>query len=212
MKKIISTIIVLTLLCVLPVCSLSASSESQETGFSVEFYNHGDGTLDMEVLTNKTEGVGGIRITVSFDENLWTVDEDLTASIIKNGDVVVVGNEIRFLWESIGDTTLSNKLFRTTFHSAQSSIDVSTIQVKVLEYYDNTVQMNDLPYEIVNYSVAEGEAEPLYSVWGIILTMLLILIGVALLFAVSIKWRYYAKTLFEPLFKKIYGKIKKTAS
>lgn len=216
MKKIVVLTIILSLLLTLSGgLTMAYELPQQATEFNLQFYEHGNGTVDLEILTDKTKGVGGIQILVSVNRNLWRIDEGGTAGFIENSAIKVQDSTVRFIWGSTEAVTLPDKLLRIKLHSNQENYDLATIQVSVEDYYDDTINMNGLSYTYIS-TLIHGKAKPLYNVWLIILNMLLVLTGVFALFAVSRKWRYIVVTRLNPIVKKIHKKIKvifrKTAS
>ena len=209
MKKLFS---LLVLVCLLFVCCVPAAYAEdndnvvQETEFTLRFYDHGNGTVDLEILTNQPRGVGGLHIEVYPDSSAWTVDAGLTKSFVDRADVTAAETRAAFAWDSIDDVALPESLFRTTLHAKTDTYDVAQIHVRVLDYYDNTLAMNDLAYYF-QADMVSGKAKPLYNGWLILLCMLLILAAVTGLFMVSRRARFAFDSVVLPWFRRFARKI-----
>lgn len=207
MKKLFSF---LALICLLfAFCAPAAFAEDgavQETEFTLRFYDHGDGTVDLEILTNQAHGVGGLHIEVYPEVSMWTVDAALTKAFVDQADISADETRAAFAWDSIEDVELPESLFRTTLHAKTDTYDVSQIHVRILDYYDNTLAMNDLAYYF-QADLVSGKAKPLYNAWLILLCMLLVLVAVAALFMVNRRCRYAVQTVLLPRLRRLGCKI-----
>lgn len=209
MKKLFSF---LTLACLLfSLCQPLAFAEDvpppvAETAFTLRYYEHGDGTVDLEVLTSQLQGVGGLHIEVYPEPSMWEIDAGLTRAFVDKADITADASRMAFAWDSIDSVALPESLFRTTLHAKTDTYDIAQIHVRILDYYDNTLAMSDLPYYFQADMVA-GKAKPLYNAWLILLNMVFVLAVVFALFAVSRRCRFALQTAVLPWFWRLGRKI-----
>ncbi|MBQ7288521.1 MAG: hypothetical protein IJW78_02220 [Clostridia bacterium] len=209
MKKLISLIILTGLFFVLSSSfAYAKTTEKPNTEFTLKFYDHQDGTVDLEINTNYTTGVGALHIELTTNQDEWTIDTKRTKSFAKKSNITAEENRIAFMWDSGSGSALSEKLFQTTLHAQTETYDASKINIEVLDYFDDTIQMRDLSYGISMEAVL-GQAKPLYSVWLILLSMLLLLAVVVALFSLSLRWRFAALCFLVTCKKKLYRLVQK---
>lgn len=203
MRTVLFCLLILSLAAPFASAKAAENSAGSETEFTLDFYDHGNGTVDLEICTTQTQGVGGLHIEIYPETAMWAVDSSHTKAFVNKADVTANETRAAFAWDSINGETLPEKLFRTTFHAKTEAYDITQIQVQILDYYDNTLEMNDLPYYFQAPNLISGKAKPLYNIWAILFCMLLIMAAVTGLFLVSRRWRYAALYFIAMCIKKV---------
>lgn len=128
--------------------TFSVSAESAQTLFTVKFTYVAESTVDISVNTDTVSGVGGIDIALYFDSSKWELVKNSAKCAIKKSDISVTDGSAKILWETVENVELPEKLLTASFKKKDKSANISDIQFVVNEYYDNTVSLNDIAYQV----------------------------------------------------------------
>ncbi len=124
-------------------------SAEDGTNFSV-CYGQGSKKLAMEITTDKVSQVGGLDIQVDYNTEKWKLVSGTGKSELKDSVIEKSDGSVRLVWYTLeADTELSKELLSLSFKKISKDADIEDITVTVNDYYDNTLLMNDLPYEVV---------------------------------------------------------------
>lgn len=143
MKKLIFSVILLLILVVFLVCA-----EEEKTTFTAFYTTYKDGSVIVEVRTDKTEGVGGINMMLVAKN--WSVVKNSANSKLKKSDIVedADAGKVHLLWDTADRETLPRTILKASFQPKSDSADISEITLQVNEYYDNTSSLSDLPFAV----------------------------------------------------------------
>lgn len=142
LKKFLLTLLIAAAL------TFSVSAESTQTLFTVKFTNVANSTVDISVNTDTVSGVGGMDIDLYFDNSMWELVENSAKCGIKKSGISVTDGRVKILWETVENVKLPEKLITASFKKRDKTADISDIQLVVNEYYDNTVSLNDIAYQV----------------------------------------------------------------
>lgn len=142
LKKFLLTLLIAAAL------TFSVSAESTQTLFTVKFTNVANSTVDISVNTDTVSGVGGMDIALYFDNSMWELVKNSAKCGIKKSDILVTDGSARIIWDTVENAKLPEKLITASFKKRDKTADISDIQLVVNDYYDNTVSMNDIAYQV----------------------------------------------------------------
>lgn len=146
---------------------LTQAAAAQTTGeASTVFLLTAQETADSAVISIQAEnstGAGGLDLMLTFDPDRWQPEEESAVPGVQNMDVSCNPEEgtVRLLWDTTDQNAdINGTLLEITLTKAESSARLSNIQLTVRDYYDNTVEMKDLPYRVEGFP-----DEPRYGIW-----------------------------------------------
>lgn len=153
------------------------------TVFSVLYSDPSKKEVNISVSTDTVKEIGGIDISVSYNSSDWELVKNSEKCGLKKGMITAQKGYVRVLWDTTEKTEISDVIMTASFKKLNENAAVDDIKVTVNDYYDNTVEMNDIPYDI-NYSMSDNVRKisnisiPLI----IIAVIIVLLVGVMLFF------------------------------
>ncbi len=143
MKKVFSIVLIMLLLLSTAFCA----SAAERTMLTVGYFMDGK-ELSLEVKTNQTSGVGGLDIQIEYDPAAWELVSGSAKSQLKDGDLSVAAGKVRVMWFTITGEELSETLLKLSLKKVKEDAAAEEITLTVNDYYDQTLEMADIPYEI----------------------------------------------------------------
>lgn len=137
----------------LGLCLLCLPAAAQEkVRFTASYVQNQDGSVDVQVSTDATVAVGGIYLALEFPREQWRVEPGSVATKLKQADAAGIqdAGQVRLVWDTAQQgQSLPQELLSARFVPVDGqSPEIAAIVPKLVEFYDNTPQMNDIPYEI----------------------------------------------------------------
>ena len=112
---------------------------------------------------------------------------------------------MRVLWDTTEKTEISDVIMTASFKKLNENAAVDDIKVTVNDYYDNTVEMNDIPYDI-NYSMSDN----VRKISNISIPLIIIAVIIVLLVGAMLFFMKKYKISFKDLVGAIKGEFTKT--
>lgn len=152
------------------------------TVFSVLYSDPSKKEVNISVSTDTVKGIGGIDISVSYNSSDWELVKNSEKCGLKKGMITAQKGYVRVLWDTTEKTEISDVIMTASFKKLNENAAVDDIKVTVNDYYDNTVEMNDIPYDI-NYSMSDNVRKiSNISIPLIIIAVIIVLLVGAMLF------------------------------
>ena len=175
------------------------------TVFSVLYSDPSKKEVNISVSTDTVKEIGGIDISVSYNSSDWELVKNSEKCGLKKGMITAQKGYVRVLWDTTEKTEISDVIMTASFKKLNENAAVDDIKVTVNDYYDNTVEMNDIPYDI-NYSMSDNVRKiSNISIPLIIIAVIIVLLVGAMLFCMK---KY--KISFKDLVGAIKGEFTKT--
>ena len=125
--------------------------------------------------------------------------------ISKKGMITAQKGYVRVLWDTTEKTEISDVIMTASFKKLNENAAVDDIKVTVNDYYDNTVDMNDIPYDI-NYSMSDN----VRKISNISIPLIIIAVIIVLLVGAMLFFMKKYKISFKDLVGAIKGEFTKT--
>lgn len=152
------------------------------TVFSVLYSDPSKKEVNISVSTDTVKEIGGIDISVSYNSSDWELVKNSEKCGLKKGMITAQKGYVRVLWDTTEKTEISDVIMTASFKKLNENAAVDDIKVTVNDYYDNTVEMNDIPYDI-NYSLSDNVRKiSNMSIPLIIIAVIIVLLVGAMLF------------------------------
>lgn len=152
------------------------------TVFSVLYSDPSKKEVNISVSTDNVKEIGGIDISVSYNSSDWELVKNSEKCGLKKGMITAQKGYVRVLWDTTEKTEISDVIMTASFKKLNENAAVDDIKVTVNDYYDNTVEMNDIPYDI-NYSMSDNVRKiSNISIPLIIIAVIIVLLVGAMLF------------------------------
>lgn len=152
------------------------------TVFSVLYSDPSKKEVNISVSTDTVKEIGGIDISVSYNSSDWELVKNSEKCGLKKGMITAQKGYVRVLWDTTEKTEISDVIMTASFKKLNENAAVDDIKVTVNDYYDNTVEMNDIPYDI-NYSMSDNVRKiSNISIPLIIIAVIIVLLVGAMLF------------------------------
>lgn len=152
------------------------------TVFSVLYSDPSKKEVNISVSTDTVKEIGGIDISVSYNSSDWELVKNSEKCGLKKGMITAQKGYVRVLWDTTEKTEISDVIMTASFKKLNENAAVDDIKVTVNDYYDNTVEMNDIPYDI-NYSLSDNVRKiSNISIPLIIIAVIIVLLVGAMLF------------------------------
>lgn len=152
------------------------------TVFSVLYSDPSKKEVNISVSTDTVKEIGGIDISVSYNSSDWELVKNSEKCGLKKGMITAQKGYVRVLWDTTEKTEISDVIMTASFKKLNENAAVDDIKVTVNDYYDNTVEMNDIPYDI-NYSMSDNVRKiSNISIPLIIIAVIIVLLAGAMLF------------------------------
>lgn len=152
------------------------------TVFSVLYSDPSKKEVNISVSTDTVMEIGGIDISVSYNSSDWELVKNSEKCGLKKGMITAQKGYVRVLWDTTEKTEISDVIMTASFKKLNENAAVDDIKVTVNDYYDNTVEMNDIPYDI-NYSMSDNVRKiSNISIPLIIIAVIIVLLVGAMLF------------------------------
>lgn len=152
------------------------------TVFSVLYSDPSKKEVNISVSTDTVKEIGGIDISVSYNSSDWELVKNSEKCGLKKGMITAQKGYVRILWDTTEKTEISDVIMTASFKKLNENAAVDDIKVTVNDYYDNTVEMNDIPYDI-NYSMSDNVRKiSNISIPLIIIAVIIVLLVGAMLF------------------------------
>ena len=152
------------------------------TVFSVLYSDPSKKEVNISVSTDTVKEIGGIDISVSYNSSDWELVKNSEKCGLKKGMITAQKGYVRVLWDTTEKTEISDVIMTASFKKLNENAAVDDIKVTVNDYYDNTVEMNDIPYDI-NYSMSDNVRKiSNMSIPLIIIAVIIVLLVGAMLF------------------------------
>lgn len=173
--KLMSGIIILV-----TVFALNVSASG--TVFSVLYSDPTKKEVNISVSTDTVKEIGGIDISVSYNSSDWELVKNSEKCGLKKGMITAQKGYVRVLWDTTEKTEISDVILTASFKKLNENAAVDDINITVNDYYDNTVEMNDIPYDI-NYSMSDNVRKiSSVSIPLIVIAVIIVLLAGAMLF------------------------------
>ncbi len=166
-------------------------------------YSQREEKISVNVETDCVTGVGGMDFILFFDKEAFELDEGSVRCSLSSCELVVKEDTIRVLWDTTEKETLPDILISADFRSKNGASVEGGIYFSINDYYDNTLQLNDLPYE-VSYASADKVARAKLAGLPVFVTVLLVIIAVIVCLAV-VYWVLFNRKI-EEIARKIVSK------
>ncbi|MBQ9965598.1 MAG: hypothetical protein IJP22_02600 [Clostridia bacterium] len=153
------------------------------THFVMNYAQNGE-KISVNVQTDCVTGVGGMDFALNFDNEAFELDEGSVRCSLPSCEMVIKENMIRVLWDTTEKETLPNILISADFISKDETSVESGMYFSINDYYDNSLELNDLPYE-VSYLSADSVERAKLSGLPIVVTVLLVIIAVIVVSAAA---------------------------
>lgn len=152
------------------------------TVFSVLYSDPAKKEVNISVSTDTVKEIGGIDISVSYNSSDWELVKNSEKCGLKKGMITAQKGYVRVLWDTTEKTEISDVILTASFKKLNENAAVDDINITVNDYYDNTVEMNDIPYDI-NYSMSDNVRKiSSVSIPLIIIAVIIVLLAGAILF------------------------------
>ena len=152
------------------------------TVFSVLYSDPAKKEVNISVSTDTVKEIGGIDISVSYNSSDWELVKNSEKCGLKKGMITAQKGYVRVLWDTTEKTEISDVILTASFKKLNENAAVDDINITVNDYYDNTVEMNDIPYDI-NYSMSDNVRKiSSVSIPLIIIAVIIVLLAGAMLF------------------------------
>ena len=152
------------------------------TVFSVLYSDPSKKEVNISVSTDTVKEIGGIDISVSYNSSDWELVKNSEKCGLKKGMITAQKGYVRVLWDTTEKTEISDVILTASFKKLNENAAVDDINITVNDYYDNTVEMNDIPYDI-NYSMSDNVRKiSSVSIPLIIIAVIIVLLVGAMLF------------------------------
>lgn len=149
------------------------------TAFTVNYTDPEKDTVNISVGTDKKDGTGGLHLIVTYDKSKWQLKSGSEKCGLKNGEVSASDGAVQLLWDTTDNYTLPDVIMSASFKKVSKSAEIGDIILSVNDYYDNTVQMNDIPYQIEykQTKAAKAARKPFNAVPVIIITVIVLVLA-----------------------------------
>ena len=127
---------------------MSSVISADGTVFTIQYTRIIDEKIDISLISDKTNGIGGIDLIVTYNPERWELIENTEKTNIKKGIVKVYDGKIRLLCEAAEKIKTPNTLFLCSFKKINKNATIDNIALSINDYYDNSTEMNDLPYQV----------------------------------------------------------------
>ena len=168
----------------LSLCFIITASADSVTAFSVNFADSDEETFFVNIETDTVSGVGGIDFTLSYDSSIVTVKKNSVKCSLPNGEVFVNEGAIRVLWDTTENVDISKVLLSAEFEKKGPQDASQCFELFLNDYYDNSLELNDIPY-MVSYFSADEVEKVKSNPWTAVFTVLGVIIGAVVIMAVG---------------------------
>ena len=175
------------------------------TVFSVLYSDPSKKEVNISVSTDTVKEIGGIDISVSYNSSDWELVKNSEKCGLKKGMITAQKGYVRVLWDTTEKTEISDVIMTASFKKLNENAAVDDIKVTVNDYYDNTVEMNDIPYDI-NYSMSDN----VRKISNISIPLIIIAVIIVLLVGAMLFFMKKYKISFKDLVGAIKGEFTKT--
>ncbi len=151
--------------------------------------------VSVNVETDCTTGVGGMDLILVYEKEAFELIESSVRCSLPSCELVVKENAIRVLWDTTDAVTLPNVLLSADFKSVNGTPIESGMYFSVNEYYDSTLELNDIPFE-VKFASADKITKAKRSGMPVFITVFLVIIGVIVCLA-AVYWLLANKKIEE---------------
>ena len=168
----------------LSLCFIITVSADSATVFSVNCADTDKETFFVNVETDTISGVGGIDFTLNYDSSFIKVKKSSVKCSLPRSEVVVNEGSIRVLWDTTEMVNLSQVLISAEFENEGLRDASQSFNLSFNDYYDNTLELNDIPYTVSYFSADEIQkvkANP----WCTVFKVLGVIIGAIVIMAVG---------------------------
>lgn len=168
----------------LSLCFIITVSADSATVFSVNCADADKETFFVNVETDTISGVGGIDFTLNYDSSFIKVKKSSVKCSLPRSEVVINEGSIRVLWDTTEKVNLSQVLLSAEFENEGLRDASQSFNLSFNDYYDNTLELNDIPYTVSYFSADEIQkvnANP----WGTVFKVLGVIIGAIVIMAVG---------------------------
>lgn len=174
MKNKLCRFLVITLI-MLVITSITVCAAGA-THFVMNYSQKGE-KISVNVQTDCVTGVGGMDFMLAFNNEAFEVVESSVRCSLPSSELVVKEDVIRVLWDTTEEETLPDILISADFISKNEVAVENGMYFTINDYYDNSLELNDLPYE-VSYVSADNVAKAKLVGLPVFVTVLLVLIAV----------------------------------
>lgn len=165
----------------LSLCFIITASADYATTFTVNNASSEGNTLSVNVVTDTVSGVGGIDLTLNYDTSMLKVKKSSVKCSLSKCELVVNEGSIRVLWDTTEEIELSEVLLSADFQKIGTGDATGAMNLSLNDYYDNTLELNDIPYTVSYFSTDEVQkvkSNPLaaiFTVLGLIISLVAVL-------------------------------------
>lgn len=156
-------------------------SAAGTTHFVMNYSQKGE-KVSVNIQTDCVTGVGGMDFMLAFDNEAFEVDESSVRCSLSSCELVVKEDNIRVLWDTTEKETLPDILISADFISKSGADVASGMYFSINDYYDNSLELNDLPYEVSYVSADKVERAKLTGL-PVFVTVLLVIMAVIVICA-----------------------------
>lgn len=149
------------------------------TVFTVNYTDPDKDTVNISVSADKKDGAGGLHLIATYDTSKWQLKSGSEKCGLKKGEISASDGAVQLLWDTTDDYTMPDVIMSVSFKKVNKSAEIGDITFSVNDYYDNTVQMNDIPYQIEykQTKAAKAARKPFNAVPVIIITVIVLILA-----------------------------------
>lgn len=146
------------------------------TIFTVNYTDPDKDTVNISVSPDQKDGAGGLHLIATYDTSKWNLKSGSEKCGLKKGEVSASDGTVQLLWDTTDDYKMPDVIMSASFKKVSKSAEISDITFSVNDYYDNTVQMNDIPYQIEYKQTKDAKTarKPFNPVPAIIITLVVL--------------------------------------